>query len=169
MNLVKTLPLIFSLMVGAAHAEPNKVVISIDAPGLSSALTTQVGRSATVSSGELQSTPSQALCINMGVNPAEGLNTLSVVMNTVSATTVTVLPTNTDATGVRAYVGFTQQALTGPKVATVSKDCALPTGMTSSTTRSMFVEFAWGVPKKIDLLDGQSLTITINNPEATGQ
>lgn len=169
MNLIKTLPLVFGLMVGFAHAEPNKVVIAIDAPGFSSALTTQVGRSATVSSGELQSPPHQALCITMDVNPAEGPDKLSVVMNTVSATTVTVLPTNTDATGVRAYVGFMQQALKDPKVADASKDCTSPTGMTSSTTRSMFVEFAWGVPKKIDLLDGQSLTITINNPEAAGQ
>lgn len=169
MNLIKTLPLVFGLMVGVAHAQPNKVVIAIDAPGISSALTTQVGRSATVSSGELQSPPNQALCINMDVNPTEGLSTLSVAMNTVSSTTVTVLPTHSDTKGVRAYVGFTQQALQDPKVVNVSKDCALPTGKTSSTTKSMFVEFAWGMPKKIDLDDGQSLTITINSPEAAGQ
>ncbi|AYG47933.1 hypothetical protein DV532_27000 (plasmid) [Pseudomonas sp. Leaf58] len=169
MNLIKTLPLVFALIVGAAHAEPNNVVISIDAPGLSSALTTQVGRSATVSSGELQSPPSQALCITMDVNPAEGPDKLSVVLNTVSATTVTVLPTNSDATGVRAYVGFTEQALKDQKLVAASKDCTLPTGMTSSTTKSMFVEFVWGEPKKIDLPDGQALSITINNPEAAGQ
>lgn len=160
--------LALGLMAGSVQASEvaqKQVVISVEAKDLSSSMTTLVGSPVTVTSGLLQRAPNQALCVIVDVN--KGTSTISETLNYQSSTSVIVLPVSSDDKTVRAWVSYSRNEQKEPDVAVIDKDCSLATGLVSTTSARQLIQFHWGVEKKIVLLDGQSLSVTISNPSTS--
>lgn len=160
--------LALGLMASAAQAAQvaevaqKRAVISVEAKDFSSTMTTLIGNPVTMTSGDLQKAPNQALCVIVDVNKVK--STLIETMNYLSSTSVTVLPVSSDDKTVRAWVSYSRNEQKDPDVAVIDKDCSLATGLISTTTARQLIQFDWGVEKKIELLGGQTLAVTINNP-----
>ncbi|AXH59625.1 hypothetical protein [Pseudomonas amygdali] len=166
--------LALGLMTGAAQAAQTSqavevslkpVVISIEAKDFSSNMATLMGKPVTMTSGDLQKAPNQALCVIVDVNEVK--STISETLNYLSSTSVTVLPVSSDDKSVRAWVSYSRNEQKDPEVAVIDKDCSLATGLIATTTARQLIQFDWGVEKKIELLDGQGLSVTINNPSSS--
>jgi len=165
MKKLSLIPLLLSLMAGGAQAAEKSAVVSIEAKGFSASLTTLIGHPATITSGDLQKAPNQALCLITSGGDDKTTSTISDTLNYLSSTTVTVLPLSSDEKTVTVWLSFSRSEQKDPEVAVVDKDCSLATGLITTSASRQMIKFDWGVERKIQMLDGRTIAVTLNNPE----
>ncbi|AXH59626.1 hypothetical protein [Pseudomonas amygdali] len=156
-------PLLLCLMSGLAHAEYEKVLVSVEGSDFSAGQGVFVGSSMTTGNGDVQKVDDSASCSEIGkglpYNPGHEIPDLG------SGNQVIIMPMVTDDSGVKTFVKYTQQVLKDPVIEQVKQGCTMPTGLAHATSVSRVDTFQWGVPKKVKVLGGQSLTITIEKIE----
>jgi len=152
-------PLLLCLISGLAHAGEEKVLITVEGSDFSTSQGVFVGSSMTTGNGDVQKIEHSAFCHEVGkglpYNPAYEIPDLG------SGNQVMIMPMVTDDSGVKTFVKYTQQELKDPVIEQVSEGCTMPTGLAHATSVSQIDKFQWGVPKKVKVLGGQVLTISI--------
>lgn len=161
------IPFILALAASAAQAAEKNVVVSVEGKGYSATMSTLMGSPMMMTSGDIQSAGNQSLCTR--VDEQKVTSTLSSDLSITSGTSVAVLPVTGDEHTVRAFISFSRQEMKDPKIETIDKDCTLATGLTNTTIANQLAVFEWGVPKKMEMLNGQILTVTFTHPNVSGE
>lgn len=160
-------PLLLCLMSGLAHAEYEKVLVSVEGSDFSIGQGVFVGSSMTTGNGDVQKIDYSASCSVVGkglpYNPGHEIPDLG------SGNQVMIMPMVTDDGGVKTFVKYTQQVLKDPVIEQVKEGCTMPTGLAHATSVSQIETFPWGVARKVKVLGGQYLTITIEKIEPEGK
>lgn len=74
----------------------------------------------------------------------------------------TVFPVESDAYGAKVFVDVIKTSGTDSTLATVTKDCQLPVGVTSSKRIGKLDTYKWDKPTKLKFADGTFVTVTVS-------
>lgn len=144
-----------ALISAGAQAYPEQVPVKISMGDSSTTVTTLMGQPAPV---QIMDGPVEAKCVFKG----EFGSTYELsVGRSANGLTASVLPVESDAYGVKVFVDIIKTTGPDPTLATITKDCQLPVGVTSTMHIGTLDTFKWNKPTKLMFADGSFVTVTV--------